>query len=144
MSRIPRVLVGPLVCLALAVVGIGGYLAYRASTGNESPGAVDGAVTVDVAVTAPVDRRVAVTGFVFLDKYTGDLLCAERTKGPRPACKGVVATLEQLDPTRLDLVRPEQAAKGFDAWSRDAVVLQVRTRRATFIVEDVLPGPGSS
>jgi hydroxymethylglutaryl-CoA lyase len=30
---------------------------------------------------------------------------------------------------------------GFDEWSRDRVVLQVRTRRATFVVEDVLPLP---
>jgi hypothetical protein len=140
-SRIPRVLVGPLVCLVVVGVAVAGFFAYRASTGNQVAGDVPGAATVAKAEAAPIDQRVAVAGYVFLDKYTGDLLCSERTRGPRPACKGDVATLDRLDPTRLDLVRAKPGAKGYDAWSRGVVVLEVRTRRVTFVVEDVLPTP---
>jgi hypothetical protein len=141
MNRIPRVLVGPLVCLVVVGVLVGGFLLYRATTGNEEAGKVPGAVTVATAEAAPIDREVAVTGYVFIDEFTGTLLCSERTRGSRPACKGDVATLDRLDPNRLDLVRAPKGAKGFDAWSRDVVVLQVRARRVTLVVEDVLPSP---
>lgn len=138
-----RLLVGPLVCVALALVVVVGFRVYRDRTGTDRPRAVDGVLQVRDAVAAPVDGQVVVTGYVFIDRYTGDLLCSERTKGDPPACEGEAATLQQLDPSRLDLVRADPGADGYDAWSRDAVVLQVRTRRATFVVEDVLPGPGS-
>jgi hypothetical protein len=129
-----RQLVGPLV-VALVVVGT---QVYRARTGTDEAVVRKGRTALADAVVAPLDTRLSVTGYVFIDRSTGDLLCSERTKGDHPACKGLVAELERLDPTRLDLVRAPAGEKGYDAWSREQVVLQVRARGGTFVVEDVL------
>ena len=136
-----RILVGPLVVLVVAVLAYGGYLAYRDRTDNDVAPASAAAVDVRTAIEAPIDTELSVTGYVFTDEFTGDLLCSERSAGTRPACEGVAAKLQQLDPTRLDLVRAEQKKGGYDAWSRDRVVLRVVARRGVFVVRDVLPVP---
>jgi hypothetical protein len=138
---IRRLLVGPLVCLGIALAAYGGFLVYRSRTGTAKATPGPGVLRVEEAVLAPVDSKVAVIGYVFTDRFTGDLLCSERTKGSRPACKGTAASLQQLDPTRLALEHAKVEKGGFDAWTPDPVVLQVRARRATLIVQDVLPTP---
>ena len=138
---IKRALIGPLVVLLASLVGYGGFRAYQDRQANEVVEREGGVADVRAAFDAPVGSEVAVSGYVFIDRFTGDLLCSERTSGRRPACEGLTARLEQLDPTRLDLVRADEGEIGFDAWSRDRVVLQVVTRRGTMTVRDVLPVP---
>lgn len=98
----------------------------------------DKALSVEDASKVATGSRVSVRGFVFFDPETGPLLCSARTDDGRPACDGAVLRLDGLDPNRLDLVRAEVEKGGFDAWSRDEVVILATKLGATLEVEDVL------
>ncbi len=97
--------------------------------------------TLDVvdALATTSGGTVAVRGFLFYDEETGPLLCSQRTDDDPPACDGSVLELENVDPNRLDLIRPAQTAHAFDAYSSDEVALLGTKLGAVLRVQDVLP-----
>lgn len=118
--------------LAFAVVLLVGTL-VRDDNGPETD-----TLNVAQAINAPSGERVAVRGFVFYDEATGVLLCSERTDDDPPACEGAVMQIENLDPNRLDLLRPDTTIGAFDAYSSGEVALLALKLGVVLEVEDVL------
>lgn len=96
------------------------------------------ALTVQEGLRSPSDTDIVVQGFLFYDESTGALLCSDRSDQSPPVCEGVVFQLDQMDPNRLDLVRPAEPDGAYDAYSRDSVVLLGRKSGGLLVVKDVL------
>lgn len=119
---------------AFVVVLVGGRLIGL--TGDDGP-ETDAFVIAD-ALAAETGETIPVRGFLFFDEATGPLLCSARTADDPPACDGSVMRLENVDPNRFDLARPENTDGAFDAYSRDEVVLLGTKFGAVLEVQDVL------
>jgi hypothetical protein len=137
--KVWRLLVGPL----LVLVGAGAVVVFldaRNTSTLDVARVPEGARSIAEARTLPSTSRLKVAGFVFLDEEAGSLLCSRREEvDDRPACAGEVLDLQRLDPARLDLVVAPEPRGGYDAWSREEVVLSGELLGGVFRVSDVLP-----
>ena len=130
-----------LVCIVAFTISFALVLVIGTLLGDDGvdrAGSDERALSVEDASQVVTGERVTVRGFVFFDPETGPLLCSARADGDRPACDGTVLRLEGLDPNRLDLVQAEVREGGYDAWSRDEVIVLATKVGATLQVEDVL------
>ena len=129
--RIALRCIGGFVAAFAVVLVVGGAL-------RDDDGPDTDTVTVADALRSPSGEAVAVRGYLFFDPATGPLLCSQRTVDDPPACEGALMAVVDLDPNRLDLVRPDSTDGAFDAWSRDEVALLGVKLGAVLQVQDVL------
>lgn len=94
----------------------------------------EGAISVDEVVQlGSRTEEVVVTGFVFIGDERA-ILCTARDDEDPPFCSGNAITLENLDPSRLDLVIPDDAP----AYSRGEVTVAGTYSLATLTVRELL------
>ena len=117
------------------VVAFAAVLSIRAVMSDD--GDTD-ALTVTQGLDAPSDTDIIVRGYLFFEESIGPLLCSHRSSDDPPICEGSVFRIEQLDPNRIDLIRPDDTEGVYDAYSEDSVVLLGRKLGAVLVVEDVL------
>ena len=139
MARAPRtklrVLVESLVAATIGFAVVALVLVFlRPDDPVDRADLADGAISVDqvVALGSRVEE-VVITGYVFIGDERA-VLCNGRDKEDPPFCSGTTITLENLDPSRLDLVVPDDAP----AYSRREVTFAGTYTLATLSVREIL------
>lgn len=127
--RVALVSIACFVAAFAAVIVVGRVL--RDDGGSE-------ALTVVEGLDQPSQTEIVVRGHLFFEESIGPLLCSERTDTSPPRCDGSVFRLEQLDPNRIDLTRPEDPDGEYDAYSEDEVTVLATKLGAVLVVRDVL------
>lgn len=130
----PRVRVA-LVSVACFVAAFAAVIVVGRAIRND--GGTD-ALTVVEGLNQPSQTEIVVRGHLFFEESIGPLLCSQRTDTSPPRCDGSVFRLEQLDPNRIDLTRPEDPDGEYDAYSEDQVTVLGTKLGSVLVVREVL------
>ncbi len=128
---------------AFAVAALLFVVFFRSDSATDNAKVADDAISVSDALGSADPSDTLITGFVFIGENR-TILCSARNRDDPPFCEGSVIDLENLDPTRIDLVVPEDvtspegSSRSQPAYSRNEVTVLGSYRFGTLTVRELL------